>query len=73
MLSKPSNERNSACLNLSELQQGHSCLIQRRRGTQRGHDRFEKFISTTSYARDPEELLYRPFLAHGLLHVCSEA
>lgn len=68
MLSKPSNDRNSACLNLSELQQGHSCLIQSRRGTQRGHVRLEKFISTTSYARDPEGLLYRPFPAHRLLH-----
>jgi hypothetical protein len=34
MLSRPSNDRNSACLNLSELQQGHSRLIQSRRGIQ---------------------------------------
>jgi hypothetical protein len=44
MLSRPSNDRNSACLNLSELQQGHSRLIQSRRGIQAGHARFEKFI-----------------------------
>jgi hypothetical protein len=44
MLSKPSIGRSSACLNLSELQEGHSCLIQSIRGTQLGHCRREKFI-----------------------------
>jgi hypothetical protein len=44
MLSKPSYERNSACLNLSELQEGHSWRIHNRRGTQLGQVRFEKFI-----------------------------
>jgi hypothetical protein len=45
MLSSPSKERNSACLNLSELHEGHSCLIHSRRGTQPGHILFEKLIS----------------------------
>jgi len=46
MLSNPSYDRDSACLNLSELQDGHSCLIQSIRGTHLGHVLFEKFIST---------------------------
>jgi len=51
MLSRLSNDRNSAGLNLSELQQGHSRRIHSRRGTQLGHVRFEKFISTAPRAR----------------------
>jgi hypothetical protein len=48
MLSRLSNGRISACLNLSELHQGHSRRIHNRRGTQLGHLRFEKFILTPS-------------------------
>src|SRR5580693_8747491 len=53
MLSKPSNDRNSACLNWSELQDGHSCLVQSMRGTHLGHVLFEKFISSAPRARSP--------------------
>ena len=52
MLSKLSNDRNSACLNLRELQHGHSRRIHSRRGTQLGHVRFEKFISTAPRPRN---------------------
>jgi hypothetical protein len=45
MLSRPSNDRNSACLNLMELQRGHSRVIHSRRGTHLGQVRLEKFIS----------------------------
>jgi hypothetical protein len=46
MPSKPSNGLNSAGLNFSELQRGHSRRIQSRWGTHFGHARFEKIIST---------------------------
>src|ERR1700691_2511677 len=51
MLSSPSTDRNSAGLNLSELQRGHSRRIHTKCGTQLGHLRFEKFISTAPNAR----------------------
>jgi hypothetical protein len=50
MLSKLSNDRSSACLNLSELQWGHSRRIHNKRGTQLGHARFEKLISAAPRA-----------------------
>ena len=42
--SKPSNERNSACLNLTELQRGHFRRIQSICGTQSGQIRIELLI-----------------------------
>jgi hypothetical protein len=56
MLSNPSIGRNSACLNLSELQRGHSRLIQSICGTHVGHVRLEKFISISPRAT-PQVLL----------------
>jgi hypothetical protein len=44
MLSSPSNDRNSAGLNFSELQAGHSRRIHRRRGTHTGQVRLEKLM-----------------------------
>jgi hypothetical protein len=43
--SRLSNDRNSAGLNFSELQQGHSRLIHSRRGAHAGHVRIQEFIS----------------------------
>ena len=57
MLSKPSYDRNSACLNFSELQEGHSWRIHNRRGTQLGHVRFEKFISSAPNSWNPGRMV----------------
>src|SRR5580698_5659962 len=51
--SKPSTERSSACLNLSEWHFGHSCLIQSSCGTHAGHLRSEKFMLDAPRAEKP--------------------
>jgi hypothetical protein len=44
ILSSPSIEFNSACLNFTELQRGHSCFVQIKCGNQSGPCRFAEFI-----------------------------
>ncbi len=50
MLSRPSNERNSAGLNLTELHRGHSCLVQIRWGNEFNQFQFAALIFFPSFA-----------------------